>query len=61
MSKKIRGKKRAARFFLYVVLLLLSAFYLLPFVWMVRSSLMPMYQIFTVPPILLPDPVEWGN
>lgn len=61
MSKKIRGKKRAARFFLYAVLLLLSAFYLLPFVWMVRSSLMPMYQIFTVPPVLLPDPVEWGN
>ncbi len=61
MSKKIRGKKSVARFFLYVVLLLLSAFYLLPFVWMVRSSLMPMYQIFTVPPILLPDPVEWGN
>lgn len=61
MSKKIRGKKGAARFFLYAVLLLLSAFYLLPFVWMVRSSLMPMYQIFTVPPVLLPDPVEWGN
>lgn len=61
MSKKIRGKKRAARFFLYAVLLLLSAFYLLPFVWMVRSSLMPMYQIFTVPPVLLPDPVEWSN
>nr|WP_245583154.1 carbohydrate ABC transporter permease [Paenibacillus daejeonensis] len=32
-----------------------------PFVWLIRSSLMDLSQIFTMPPEWLPRPFQWGN
>src|ERR1051325_9540519 len=34
---------------------------LLPFVWMLSTSLKPADQLFTVPPTWLPHPVQWDN
>jgi multiple sugar transport system permease protein len=34
---------------------------LLPFVWMLSTSLKPADQLFTVPPTWLPRPVQWDN
>lgn len=45
----------------YVFLTLLAGFFLLPFLWMVRSSLMPMWQIFINPPMLWPETIQWSN
>lgn len=45
----------------YVLLAILSALFLLPLVWMVRSSLMSLSQIFVMPPVWIPDPVKWDN
>ncbi|MFB9327958.1 carbohydrate ABC transporter permease [Paenibacillus aurantiacus] len=45
----------------YVLLAVLSALFLLPLVWMVRSSLMSLSQIFVMPPVWIPDPVKWDN
>jgi ABC-type glycerol-3-phosphate transport system permease component len=35
--------------------------FLVPFLWMISSSLKPNYQIFEVPPRWLPDPPRWEN
>lgn len=45
----------------YLSLIAASAFVLLPFVWMVVSSLKTNNQVFTVPIQWIPDPVLWSN
>ena len=35
--------------------------FLIPFLWMISSSLKPNYQIFEVPPRWIPDPPQWDN
>ena len=35
--------------------------FLIPFVWMISSSLKSNYQIFEVPPRLIPNPPQWDN
>ena len=35
--------------------------FLIPLVWMLSSSLKPEYQIFAVPPELIPNPPRWEN
>ena len=46
---------------LYLVLLLLSASFVFPFVWMVSTSLKTDPQVYTVPPTLIPNPIRWMN
>ena len=38
-----------------------SALFLLPFFWMISSSLKPNYQVLEIPPRWLPNPVQWSN
>ena len=45
----------------YVLLLVGAAVALVPFVWLVRSSLMGPHQIFSVPPEWVPRPFVWSN
>jgi multiple sugar transport system permease protein len=45
----------------YVLLILCSLFCLAPFIWLVRSSLMTSREIFTLPPMLLPNKPQWKN
>jgi len=35
--------------------------FLIPFLWMISSSLKPNYQIFAVPPQWIPNPPRWEN
>lgn len=49
------------RIALYASLIVASAAILLPFFWMVISSLKTNNQVFTVPIQWLPDPVVWQN
>jgi len=56
-----RGKRRAGMVLLYVVLTIASAAIMLPFAWMVISSLKTNNQVFTVPVQWVPDPVMWRN
>jgi len=46
---------------LYSVLLVLSISFLLPFLWMVSTSLKDDPQVYTVPPIWFPSPRLWSN
>jgi multiple sugar transport system permease protein len=49
------------KFFVYAALALLSAVFVIPFIWMVSSSLKDTGQIFRFPPTFIPEPVVWEN
>lgn len=52
---------RVTRVLLYIILITGSVFMLLPFVWLIRSSLMGTSQIFVFPPEWVPAPFQWSN
>ncbi|MEG3613967.1 carbohydrate ABC transporter permease [Isoptericola haloaureus] len=58
---RARWKRQASRAVGYAALLVAAAGILLPFVWMVISSLKENNQVFTVPLQWIPDPVVWQN
>jgi multiple sugar transport system permease protein len=45
----------------YLLLLALSASFLLPLFWMVSSAVKDDAQVYTVPPVLIPNPARWIN
>jgi ABC-type glycerol-3-phosphate transport system permease component len=45
----------------YLILGILSATWLFPFYWMVSSALKDDPQIYTIPPVLVPNPAYWNN
>ncbi len=51
-SKLIKTKTVGKRIFVYLVLILISIFMLLPFFWMILTSLKPMAEVLHVPMIL---------
>jgi multiple sugar transport system permease protein len=52
---------RAARLLGYAALIVAAAAVLLPFYWMVLSSLKQNNDVYTIPVKWLPDPVVWDN
>lgn len=53
--------RRAGRVLLYVVMIIAAAGIMLPFAWMVISSLKLNNEVFTAPVQWIPDPVQWRN
>lgn len=49
------------RILAYVILSIGALSMLVPFLWMLATSLMSTKQIYSFPPRLLPDPVQWQN
>lgn len=49
------------RLALYTVLIVTSVLMIVPFVWMVSTSLKPDYQIFEFPPTWIPRELNWNN
>ncbi len=45
----------------YIALCLLGAAFILPFFWLVSTSLKPDAQLFKFPPIWIPNPIKWSN
>lgn len=45
----------------YLLMIVLSAIFLIPLVWMVSSSLKEQGQVFAYPPVWIPNPVMWSN
>ena len=44
-----------------ILLAAVAILFLIPLIWMISSSLKPEYQVFEMPPRLIPDPVRWAN
>ena len=58
----IRAAKRLpGRLLSHLVLLAGSVAFALPFIWMLSTSLKADRQIFSWPPIWIPNPIVWGN
>jgi len=45
----------------YMTLITLSFFYIIPFIWLLSTSLKPASQIFVIPPQWIPAPFTWSN
>ncbi|MEK3888114.1 carbohydrate ABC transporter permease [Bacillus sp. FSL K6-3431] len=54
-------KKRFKFTVAHICLIIASMFFLIPFIWMVSTSLKPITQIFSYPPEWLPSPFRWMN
>ncbi|WP_203287229.1 carbohydrate ABC transporter permease [Metabacillus sp. cB07] len=54
-------KKTSKSLFAHTVLIIMSVFFLVPFIWMLSTSLKDQTQIFTFPPEWLPSPLKWSN
>ena len=57
----MKRRFKPASFFTYMILILLASTFILPLIWMLRSSLMGMKQIFRLPPEWIPNPFVWSN
>ena len=53
--------QRLAKFITYTILILGAAFILLPFVWMISTSLKPDNEVLLMPPKWIPSALQWKN
>jgi multiple sugar transport system permease protein len=62
-SRRRRAAQRELirRLIAYIVLILGSLAMIVPFAWMVSTSLKPEGTVFTFPPVWIPHPVRWDN
>ncbi|HHY58574.1 MAG TPA: carbohydrate ABC transporter permease [Chloroflexi bacterium] len=60
-SGSISATKWLSRILIYTILIALGITWIFPLYWMVTSSLKDDPQIYTVPPVLIPNPVFWNN
>jgi multiple sugar transport system permease protein len=56
-----RNRRVIGEILLHVVLILGAMTMIVPFLWMVSTSLKDFSQVFNLPPNLVPDPVIWAN
>jgi ABC-type glycerol-3-phosphate transport system permease component len=45
----------------YLTMTAIGAIMIIPFLWMLSSSLKTPAQVFTTPPVWIPNPVKWSN
>ena len=60
-ARSQRASRRQSKLIVYLLLLAGSVVFLLPFYWMVISSLKPSYAVLDFPPSWLPIPPRWAN
>lgn len=54
-------KKIFPKFLIYFILILGAIITLLPFIWMISTSLKPFNEVFDMPPKLIPSKIMWSN
>jgi multiple sugar transport system permease protein len=57
----MRARRLIKLVVVYVLLLVLSVAFMLPFLWMISTSLKQSKDVFTFPPSFLPNSFEWRN
>jgi len=57
----VKKKEMIRQIIAHIFLCLASIVFILPFVWLVSTSLKPDEQIFAFPLIWIPDPFKWSN
>lgn len=56
-----RAEEGIARLVTYTLLVVFGATMLVPFAYMISTSLKPSTQVFLFPPVWIPSPIMWGN
>ncbi len=57
----MKRKTSPARVIVFIILLIGAATMVLPFLWMISTSLKQANLVYTIPPQWIPDPVNWQN
>lgn len=60
-SGSLSASKLLSRVLIYTTLIVLGITWIFPLYWMATSSLKDDPQIYTVPPVLIPNPAFWNN
>ena len=61
VMKKKKGSAVLRRVLLYIVLILIAVIMVVPFLWMLSTSLKTQYDAVKIPPVWIPDPPQWEN
>ncbi|MFY0758094.1 carbohydrate ABC transporter permease [Metabacillus dongyingensis] len=59
MDQKVKVKLQ--KVITHIVLIIASFLFIVPFIWMVSTSLKPLKQVMSFPPEWLPNPFQWSN
>lgn len=59
--KSQSNRKLLYKIFIYAVLIISTIIMLIPFVWMLSSSLMKEADMFQIPPVWIPNPPQFSN
>ncbi len=59
--KTRRTRDRVLRVVSYLVVTAGAVVLVMPFLWMISSSLKPVHAVFAAPPQWIPDPIMWSN
>jgi multiple sugar transport system permease protein len=57
----MKRNNRIKLILVYMVVIVFGLTFMLPFYWLIRSSLMTLGQVFIIPPDWIPDPFAWDN
>ncbi|HEY62952.1 MAG TPA: carbohydrate ABC transporter permease [Caldilineae bacterium] len=57
----VQARKKMFALLTHVLLSATAALFVIPFLWLVITSLKPLDQVFTDPPRWIPDPIMWQN
>ncbi len=60
-TRKGNAIKRAGEILKYVILFALALSFAFPFYWMFITALKDDPQVYTLPPVLIPNPAHWDN
>src|SRR5262245_42016034 len=55
------AKDRIRGVVVHILLIPAAVIFLLPFLWMLSTSLKPDSQLYAYPPIWIPNPLQWEN
>ena len=61
VMKKEKSSAVLRRVLLYIVLILIAVIMVVPFLWMLSTSLKTQYDAVKIPPVWIPDPPQWEN
>ena len=61
VMKKKKSSAVLRKVLLYIVLILIAVIMVVPFLWMLSTSLKTQYDAVKIPPVWIPDPPRWEN
>lgn len=61
VMKKKKSSAVLRRVLLHIVLILIAVIMVVPFLWMLSTSLKTQYDAVKIPPVWIPDPPQWEN